>query len=219
MGLCCILQLAVTPRVKLLKTTKITVLIYSFRWVNVTEAPSDFVNSLPLMVNLLYGLYCASLCCLVELPFQFEHPQDRAHRTLEEKINSLGDKLASLSHQQSEVRHSTPHYLPIPEVTLWREFKINGQIGEGGQKDKLSYTSLIHQIDSGFRKGYSEAEIVEAVIRAVTPGLHLQCMLKIKSGFTLSVPKPILKGHYMEENTTDLYHRLTNISLEPKESP
>lgn len=109
----------------------------------------------------------------VEQPLQIEHPQDWAHRTLEEKINSLGDKLASLNHQQSEVRHSTPHYVPMPEVTLRREFKINGQIGGGGQKDKLSYTSLVHQIDSGLRKGYSEAEIVEAVIRAVNPGLHL----------------------------------------------
>eukprot|EP00064_Thunnus_orientalis_P003299 superscaffoldBa00000264_g3308 len=44
-------------------------------------------------------------------------------------------------------------------------------------------------------------------------------MLEIKSGLTLSVLKTILKGHYKEESTTDLYHGLTNITREPRESP
>lgn len=44
-------------------------------------------------------------------------------------------------------------------------------------------------------------------------------MLEIKRGLTLSVLKTILKGHYKEENTTDLFHRLTNITQEPRESP
>lgn len=38
---------------------------------------------------------------------------------------------------------------PQPRISLqWgREFKISGQIGEPGQKDKLTFSSLAHQIE------------------------------------------------------------------------
>ncbi|XP_038064187.1 uncharacterized protein LOC119735229 [Patiria miniata] len=43
-----------------------------------------------------------------------------------------------------------------PEVLslMRREFKIFGQIGEPGQKDRLTFTSLAHQIETGREKGY-----------------------------------------------------------------
>lgn len=79
-------------------------------------------------------------------------------------------------------------------MTIRREFKINGQIGERGQKDKLSYSNLIHQIDMGLRKNHSEAEIIEAVIRAISPGLNLRDMLEIKSDLTLFLTAHRFKG-------------------------
>lgn len=45
------------------------------------------------------------------------------------------------------------------------------------QKDKLSFTSLTNKIKSGLKKGYSETEIREAVIKAVSPGLNHTDML------------------------------------------
>lgn len=106
----------------------------------------------------------------------------------------------------------------LTEVTLRREFKIWGQIGESGQKEKLSYPSLVRQMEVGLEKGHSEAEIVEAVVRAVTPGLPLRDMLEMKRGLKLQSLHTILKGHYKVDSTTALYHQLTNISQEPKES-
>ncbi|CAI5665778.1 unnamed protein product [Oreochromis niloticus] len=106
----------------------------------------------------------------------------------------------------------------LQEVTLRREFKICGQIGEHGQKDKLSYLSLIRQIENGSEKGHSETEIVEAVIRAISPGTPLRDMLEIKRGLTLSKLLTILKGHYRVDSPTELYHQLLNISQEPKET-
>ena len=83
--------------------------------------------------------------------------------------------------------------VPKPsEVTIRREFKISGQIGERGQKDKLSHSNLTHQIDMGLRKNHSEEEIVEAVVRAVSPGLTLRDMLEIKANLTLSQLRTIL---------------------------
>ena len=49
---------------------------------------------------------------------------------------------------------------------LRREFKISSQIGEPGQTEKLTFVSLMHQIDSGLKRDYQENEIVDAVIRA-----------------------------------------------------
>ena len=55
---------------------------------------------------------------------------------------------------------SAPHnVLPtavnrLPEVTIRREFKICGQIGEKGPKDRPSYPNAMHQIDRGLNKGH-----------------------------------------------------------------
>lgn len=106
----------------------------------------------------------------------------------------------------------------LQEVTLRREFKISGQIGEPGQRDKLSYLSLVRQIELGTEKGHSEKEIVEAVIRAISPGLPLRDMLEIKRGLTLGKLLTILKGHYKVDSPTELYHQLLNISQEHKET-
>ncbi|KAL1276924.1 hypothetical protein QQF64_023597 [Cirrhinus molitorella] len=106
------------------------------------------------------------------------------------------------------------HQQAVPEVTIPCDFKINGQIGEWGQKDKLSYNNLIHQIDAGINKGHRESEIIDAVIRAISPGMSLLDMLEIKTDLTLSQLCTILKGHYKEESSTDLYHRLINVTQE-----
>jgi len=40
-----------------------------------------------------------------------------------------------------------------PVMSPWnREFKISGQIGEPGQKDKLTFSSLAHQIEHGLSR-------------------------------------------------------------------
>lgn len=106
----------------------------------------------------------------------------------------------------------------LPEVTLRREFKVCGQIGESGQRDKLSYLSLIRQIEIGAEKGHTDTELTEAVIRAVSPGLPLRDMLEIKRGLTLSALLTILRGHYKVDSSTDLYHQLVSLSQEPKET-
>lgn len=60
--------------------------------------------------------------------------------------------------REREVTQPAP--LAAPEVTLRKDFRIWGQIGEAGQKDKLSFTSLTNQIEAGLKKGYTETEIL-----------------------------------------------------------
>ena len=52
-----------------------------------------------------------------------------------------------------------------------RDFKISHQIGMPGQNEKLSFVSLIRQIENGLARDYQEAEIVEAVVKAISPGI------------------------------------------------
>lgn len=129
----------------------------------------------------------------------------------------MGTQLSSMA-VVGERGVSQPAPLTAPEVTLRKDFQIWGQIGEGGQKEKLSFTRLTNQIESGFKKGYSETEIIEAVIKAVSPGLHLCDLLEVKRDLTLSTLKTTLRGHYKIDSSSDLLHRLMNISQEPKES-
>ena len=148
---------------------------------------------------------------------QLQQAQADARRILEEKIEALGSQLSSTaSVKERNVSH--PPLLTAPEVTLRKDFRIWGQIGEAGQKDKLSFTSLTNQIESGLKKGYSETEIIEAVIKAVSPGLHLRDLLEVKRDLTLPILRTILRGHYKVDSSSDLLHRLMNIYQDPKES-
>ena len=162
---------------------------------------------------------------LENLKMQYEQMQ----RQMEEEIGALEDKrkrtgpggdattvIRATKAEDTKAAATAPARLP--EVTLRREFRIIGQIGEAGQKEKLSYTSLLNQMESGQRKGHGEEEIIEAVTRAVSPGLHLREMLEIKRGLTLPTLKTILKGHYKVDSSSDLLHHLMNMTQDPKES-
>lgn len=87
------------------------------------------------------------------------------------------------------------------------------------QKDKLSYTYLVHQIEMGLKQNHNEAEIIKTIVRAISPGLCLCDVMEIKTYPTLSQLHAILKGHYTEDSSTDIYHRPVNITQESNESP
>lgn len=54
----------------------------------------------------------------------------------------------------------------------------------------------------GLKKGHSETKIIEAVVKAISPGLSLRDMLELKSGLTLSQLKTNLRGHFKEDSST-----------------
>lgn len=132
----------------------------------------------------------------------------------------MKDKIKGVSPKEGLEKYFSPHTFSSkdyrfppqkptransPIVTLRREFKICGQIGQSGQRDKLAYLSLVHQIELGIEKGDTQTEVVMAVIRAVSPGLPLRDMLVIKCRLTLSALLTILKCHYRVDSSTELY--------------
>lgn len=108
----------------------------------------------------------------------------------------------------------------LTQSLLWqREFKISGQIGEPGQKDKLSFSSLAHQIENGKNKNVPEHEIVHAVIKAIVPGMQLRSYLEGKANLTLPNLRRILRSHYQERGATELYKQLMSEVQDSKETP
>ena len=102
--------------------------------------------------------------------------------------------------------------------TFHKDFTIRGAIGEAGQKDKLSYVRLPKQIEEGKGKSYSDKEIVNAVIKAITPGLYLRNVLETTDNLTLDRLMKFLQSHFVERNTLDLSQHLTSLTQGQQES-
>lgn len=155
--------------------------------------------------------------------------QDRLEKQLEALQLALQLSAQSQQHDgreqtqaQNTLQHHTPTQAPAPllGVSPWhREFKISGQIGEPGQKDKLTFSSLAHQIEAGLNKRVPEYEIVHAVIKAIAPGMQLRSYLEGKTDLTLPVLRKILRSHYQEKGATELYKQLTSEAQNSKETP
>ena len=102
---------------------------------------------------------------------------------------------------------------------LRREYKLSGQIGEPGQTEKLTFVSLMHQIDSGLKRGYKESEIVDAVIRAISPHSSLGSYVETLNDLSLAKLRRILRVLYREKAASEVYQQLATVCQQSNESP
>ena len=65
------------------------------------------------------------------------------------------------------VARKSLHFHPSDFKT---ELKIIGQIGEPGQKEKLSFVSLAIQLEGAIKEVYKSSEVVDAVSWPLTLG-------------------------------------------------
>jgi post-segregation antitoxin (ccd killing protein) len=100
-------------------------------------------------------------------------------------------------------------------VKVHKDFKISGQIDS---KSGISYTSLIRQIEAGLKKGHSQDNIIDGVIRAVIPSSSLRSYLDGRQDMSLSTLRGILRAHYAEKNSTELYTELASSVQSTKET-
>lgn len=167
---------------------------------------------------------------LTDVNVDEQNPAQRQMREIKHATDSLpsvqthspfpqGTSSAPASAGGVPVNSSLPPQGQIIPAVWHREFKISGFIGEPGQRERLTFSSLARQIESGLNKGYQEQEIVDAVIRAITPGLQLRSYLEGKTDLTLPMLRRILRSHYQEKNATELYKQLTTESQRSKETP
>ena len=99
----------------------------------------------------------------------------------------------------------------------FKEYKINDKIGTSRQKNRLTFSSLIFQINNGLKKGYSEHKICDAVIKSIAPDLHFE-HLEGKGNSNLKTLSRILRPHFKEPNATSLFTELSNSKQLPSES-
>ncbi len=90
-----------------------------------------------------------------------------------------------------------------------KDLKFSGKIGEPGQKDSMSYTSLYYQIRSARQQGYPDKEIIIAVIRSISPNLELRAYLEGKRNLTFDTMMKTIRAHYKEKDATTLFTSLS----------
>ncbi|XP_030829118.1 uncharacterized protein LOC115919439 [Strongylocentrotus purpuratus] len=147
--------------------------------------------------------------------------EDRGEATWKMVADAIGTKGEVMETKQETEVASSPLTIgrAQPETTPWRrEFKISGQVGEAGQRERLSFMSLIHQIERGKERGYADEEIVDAVIRAMAPGLTLRAYLESKPQLNLPTLRRLIRSHYQEKEAMELYHELSRAAQGQRES-
>ena len=151
----------------------------------------------------------------------------------EKKVAEATERLGLL--ESSKRRSSTQNFAPSPRpgddikldpfhgnlfmknVVRIKEFKITVVISN--EKNRLSYTSLNKQIESAIERGYPEREIIDGIINAVSPSLHLKSCLESIKSLSLAQLRQTLRSHYCEKSASEVYHELINIVQEANESP
>ena len=106
--------------------------------------------------------------------------------------------------------------LPVNHL-LRKEFKLYVSIGMPGQKEKLTYSSLARQIESGIARKYKDSEITDAVIRGISAELPLRSYLESTPDLTLPQLRSILRVHYNESTPQKLYKDLTTLVQQSKQ--
>ena len=149
-----------------------------------------------------------------------EKKQEEMNAILEAHKKEIAEMEKKLKAQMAQLSNGSTKKGDSSSTQLFRkDCRISGQIGGSTQKDRLSFSSLNHQINAAAQKGYSEGEIVEAVIRAVNPGIPLRSVLEGSQKLTLEKTKAIIGAHYQERDATDCYQSLSELRQEKQETP
>ena len=95
-----------------------------------------------------------------------------SNQTKEDSTQKHGDTTTVSEHDQTSRGNSklSPllRELNLRTSLLRKELKIMGLSGEVHQRDKLTYVSLVHQINEAQEAGYDESEIINSVFRAIS---------------------------------------------------
>ena len=77
----------------------------------------------------------------------------------------------------------------------------------------------MHQIDSGLKLGCKESEIVNAVIRAISPYGSLKSYVETLCDLSLAKLRRINRVHYREKAASEVYQQLATVCQQSNESP
>ena len=90
----------------------------------------------------------------------------------------------------------------------FREFKIDGEVGEPGESGKLTFWSLLYQLNSGIERGFEESEIIYEVIQAMEPGNTTRTYLEGRRNLTVAKLIKIMRGYFGEGSASEIYKQM-----------
>lgn len=150
-------------------------------------------------------------------------PRDRdihAPATTERPAQPNLTDTRGVHHRTSLSSTVTDQVLRLSDVTALlprRECKIHGcQISDTGSD--ISFNGLCKQIDAAVHEGFSEAEIIRAVLKITKPGTFRE-MLTNHDDLTLNGLKRFLRSHVRDKSVTELFQELSNARQQDRESP
>ena len=106
-----------------------------------------------------------------------------------------------------------------PTSALKKDFHIISEVGQGGNKDKLAFSGLCRQIDERLSKGYTEREVINGVLNAISPASGLSGYLNTVKDLSLVQLKSILRTWLNEKSSSELYQNLSVTYQLPNETP
>ena len=139
--------------------------------------------------------------------------------------NELGEELKTINLQPKREHaptggggagHTVSESLSYHKL---RQFKINGTIGDPGQKNCVSYSSLCYQIKQGEAQGYSLEEIYNGVIKAIEAGNPFRDVLELESDdFNKAAFMKSLRSHFMIRDPNQVLNELRSAVQGPNET-
>eukprot|EP00794_Sanderia_malayensis_P005109 gene5109-5757_t len=163
-----------------------------------------------MMVEQVRAEYEAMEKLLKEKEAQFKKAQD----SLEQMSINIPQKQPQPS--QNRDKPVDQSLQALGSILRVKDFKIIGNISN--DKGHISLSNLNKQIESGLAKGYSERDVVDGVIQAISPSLHLKSYLESKKCLSLEELRKIRQSHYCEKTPTEAYQELSSIVQEKNES-
>ena len=97
------------------------------------------------------------------------------------------------------------HHHQEKAVLHRRDFSISGRITD---TDRVSLARLLNQLAAGQEKGYHDTELIHGVIKAIASNMSLHSYLEGRRDMTLDELHEILRSHYGESDSSELYQEL-----------
>ena len=91
-----------------------------------------------------------------------------------------------------------------------KEFKFDGQIGYPGEKGKLDFTGVMHNINMAKKRKFPPEEICYAAIRAIVPGHPTRTYLEGEEDLSVDKVVAAFRSHFLQKDVTDIYNEMTH---------
>ena len=130
------------------------------------------------------------------------------------KLESSGDEMGGNETAASE-RQPDPQAGDAGKVTSFlsnmrlKEFKFDGQVGYPGEKGKLDFSGVMHNINMAKKRGFPPEEICFAAIRAIVPGHPTRTYLEGDEDINLDKIIAAFRSHFQQDDVTDTYNKMT----------